>query len=30
MIYEYLEKKILKYSEEQFYIGVIGEKWVTS
>ena len=25
MIYEYLEKKILKYSEEQFYIGVIGE-----
>ena len=25
MIYEYLEKKILKYPKEQFYIGVIGE-----
>ena len=25
MIYEYLEKKILKYPHEQFYIGVIGE-----
>ena len=26
MIYEYLEKKITKYPEEQFYIGVIGKK----
>ena len=29
MIYEYLEKKILKNPTETFYIGVIGEEWIT-